>query len=292
MITENRFFYSGGSRISARVRIPQKQKSPAIVINHGYSGDKEEYDAMAEYLCERGFLTLQFDSRGCGGSEAQKGRMMCATEWTEDAANAVSYAASLGEADESRIGFTGCSMGGAITIYMAAMDRRVKCAVAMAPVACGEVVLEESWKRNKGGQQFEEFIKRLEADSQTVVSTGKSEYVSVPYALGMSEADEADYCLFREQHPEMVRDVPLESVVNSFLFFEPRLYASRITIPLLLIHGDADTLVSVKQSLSIKEIVRSRCELAVIKGAPHALPTSEFAPDVFTQAAKWFADNL
>ncbi len=292
MITEDRTFYSGGKRISARVRIPRSEKSPVVVINHGYSGDKEEYDAMAQYLCERGFLTLQFDSRGCGGSEAQKGRMMCSTEWAEDAANAVSYAASLDEADENRIGFTGCSMGGAMTIYMAAMDRRVKCAVAMAPVACGRAVLEESWERNKGGKQFQKFIERLATDSKTVASIGKSEYVTVPYALGMSEADEADYCLFREEHPEMVCEVPLESVVNSFLFFEPRLYATRIKVPLMLIHGDADTLVSVRQSLSLKEVVSSPCDLVVIKGAPHPLPTSEFTQDVFYHAAKWFAEYL
>ena len=292
MITEDRFFYSAGKRISARVRIPQQGKSPVIVINHGYSGDKEEYDAMGQYLCDRGFLTLQFDSRGCGGSEAQKGRMMCSTEWAEDAVSAVSYAAGLEEADENRIGFTGCSMGGAITIYMAAMDRRVKCAVAMAPVACGEAVLAENWKRNKGEQQFQTFIKRLEADSKMVASTGKSEYISVPYALGMSETDEADYCLFRAQHPEMVCDVPLESVVNSFLFFEPRLYASRINVPLMVIHGDADTLVSVKQSYAIKEVVSSRCDLVIIKGAPHPLPTSEYAQDVFYHTAHWFAEYL
>ena len=292
MITEDRIFYSAGKRISARVRIPQQGKSPAIVINHGYSGDKEEYDAMAQYLCERGILTLQFDSRGCGGSEAQKGRMMCATEWAEDAISAVSYAAGLEQADENCIGLTGCSMGGAMTIYMAAMDSRVKCAVAMAPVACGEAVLEENWKRNRGEQQFQTFLRRLEADSQTVASTGKSDYVSVPYALGMSEADEADYCLFRDKHPEMVCDVPLESVVNSFLFFESRLYASRINVPLMLIHGDADTLVSVRQSLTLKEAISSRCDLVIIKGAPHPLPTSAFAQDVFYHAAKWFAEYL
>jgi pimeloyl-ACP methyl ester carboxylesterase len=162
----------------------------------------------------------------------------------------------------------------------------------MAPVASGRTVLEENWKRNKGEQQYRAFLKRLEADRKAVASTRKSEYVTVPYALGMCEADEADYCMFRDQHPEMVRDVPLESVANSFLFLKPRLYAPAVNVPLMLIHGDADTLVSVKQSFSIKEIVRSRCDLVIINGAPHPLPTSEFAPDVFYHAAKWFAEYL
>ena len=262
------------------------------MINHGYSGDKEEYDAMAEHLCDRGFLTLQFDSRGCGGSEAQKGRMMCATEWIEDAANAVSYAASLGEVDESRIGFTGCSMGGAVTVCMAALDARVKCAVAMAPVADGRAVLEENWLRNRGREQYLAFLQRLDIDSKAAAGTGKSEHVSVPYALGMNAADEADYILFRNEHPEMVRDVPLESVVNSFLLFKPGLLAPAITMPFLLIHGDADTLVSMKHSISIRKAVRSECELAVIKGAPHPLPTSEFALEVFARAAEWFLKYL
>ncbi len=292
MRVEERPFFSAGKRIAARVRIPRQQQSPAIVINHGYSGDKQEYDAMAHYLCERGFLTIQFDSRGCGESEAPKGRMMCGTEWLEDAANAVSYAAGLEEADADKIGFTGCSMGGALTVCMAALDSRVKCAVAMAPLASGREMLGENWTRNRSREAYEAFLRELEADSRETVKAGISKYVSVPYALGMGEADERDYHRFRDEHPGMVRDVPLESVANSFLRFEPWLYASAVEVPLLLMHGSADTIVSLRHSQRIRACVHTRCELKVIDGAPHPLPTSDYAPQVFELAADWFEQYL
>ncbi len=131
-------YYSSGSKVSAILGYPEgfkkSGKYPAVVLSHGYSGNKEEYNDMANELNKHGFVTLQFDSRGCGRTQGVKGRMICNTEWLEDAESAVTYISSLECVDQERIGFTGCSMGGAMTVYMAALDSRIKCAVAMAPL--------------------------------------------------------------------------------------------------------------------------------------------------------------
>lgn len=281
-------FLSSGKRIAARVRLPDKKDCPAVVINHGYSGDKQEYDVMAATLCEHGYATVQFDSRGCGESESEKGRMMCSTEWVEDAVAAVSFASGLKGVDPRRIGFTGCSMGGAISLVMAAMDKRVQCAVLMAPLGDGPDQLSGNWRKNRGEEPYRRFLAEIRDDLAAVAKGSPSRQVSVPYALAMTEADERDFFAFRDAQPEMVRDVPLESVANSLLHFKPDLLCGNVEIPLMLLHGTADDIVPIRQSYAIRDKIKSPCELVVIEGAPHPLPTSSFAPEVFAHTVRWF----
>ena len=293
METTDTQFYSAGKRISARLRMPQRHNGgvSGIVINHGYSGDKEEYDDMAAYLCGRGFATLQIDSRGCGGSEAQKGRMMCATEWYEDAHSAVSFLQSVDGVNKDSIGYTGCSMGGAVTLYMAAKDPRVKCAVALAPFAYSQYV-KESWLKNVGEAGYNRFMNEIEQDCLDTAAGKQSKMVSVPYALGMSQADADEFFDFRDKHPQMVRDVPLESVYHSLIVNDPHIYADVISKPLMVIHGDADTIIPVESSCRLLERVRAKKEFILITKGVHALPMSDQKDAVCEHAARWFTENL
>lgn len=290
--THDTSFYSGNLRLEAVLRLPDVSgPHPAVVFIHGYSGDMAEYDAMADYLCREGFATLQFNLRGCSAN-SKKGLMLCATEWMEDAANAVSYLSWLEETDASRIGITGCSMGGAVTLMMAALDPRIRCAVAMAPVGDGRAVLETAWAKNKNREAFEAFLTELYADMSEAAHNGVSRMVDVPYALCFNEKDDADYRQYRAGHPEMVSRVPLASVFNSFLYMKPINHCADIRCPVMLLHGDADEIVELKQSEAILKKITAPCELKVIRGAPHPLPVSEQAGEVFAAAAGWFAKYL
>lgn len=288
----NKVFYSSGNKIAARVRIPEQKNPsellPAIVINHGYSGDKNEYDPMAEALCGAGYATLQFDSRGCGKSEAEKGRMMCATEWIEDAYNAVSYILTYPCIDPDRVGFTGCSMGGAVTIAAAATDKRVKSAIAISPVSNGLCMLERNWKKFRGEQAYKKYLKELRQDGLDVANGKASKMVSVPYALGMNAEDEKEYLKVRMMDPEMVSMVPLESITNSFVLFKAEVYAKDIEIPFLILHGDADEIVSIEQSKALSEKIKCQKGFVIVKDGPHPLPMSNKAREVFEHTVAWF----
>ena len=286
-------FYSAGKKIAARLRLPgaSVQEAPGIVLNHGYSGDKEEYDDMAAYLCSRGFVTLQFDSRGCGGSEAVKGRMMCATEWYEDAHSAVSFLQTIDGVNKESIGYTGCSMGGAATLYMAAKDPRVKCAVALAPFAYSRYV-KQSWLKKTGEAAYARFLAQLQEDARCTARGKLSATVSVPYALAMNDADTREYCEFRDAHPQMVCDVPLESVYHSLILNDPYIFAESIRVPFMVIHGDADTIIPVESSYRLMTHIKARKEFIVISEGVHALPTSDQMETVFEHTARWFGENL
>lgn len=289
MRVEECLFFSNSKRISARVRVPDGNGPfPAVVINHGYSGDKQEYDAMASVLAQGGYLTLQFDSRGCGESEAAFGAMMCSSEWLEDAISAVSYVSALEKTDRDRIGYAGCSMGGAVTVYMAAMDHRVKAAVAMAPVLYGPEMMEIQWTENRGRAAYLEFLSEMEEDLEHTSKGEASRLVSVPYALGMTKKDEDEYLAERSLHSEMVSHVPLSSVFNSFMVFRPGDLCPRISIPMLILHGNHDTLVPMRHSKEAIKHLNQECRLTVIEGGVHALPTCEKSPEVFQHTKNWF----
>ena len=287
-------FSSGGRKIAGIFRHPgpASVQLPCIVINHGYSGFKEEYDDLAASLNAAGYATLQFDSRGCGGSEAPLGRMMCSTEWVEDADAAVTWASAQPGVDRGRMGFTGCSLGGVMALYAAAHDRRVRSVAEMSAFSDGYAQLEEAWTSRRGPAAWLAFLGDLERDAVHVVSGGRSRMISVPDALAMVDQDRDDYMSDRRGKPGIVTEVPLESVRSGFLNFCPLPWLARITIPVMVLHGTADMIVPPRHARVIYEELKCRKELVMIEGAPHPLPLYEGKAGVFTHVVRWFDQTL
>src|SRR5438093_13137599 len=85
-------FYSEGSRLEGDLFLPSDlrrgEKRPGLVLCHGFTGIRElvlpEY---AKVFTEAGCVSLTFDSRGCGGSEGQKWRLI-PLEQSDDLSNA------------------------------------------------------------------------------------------------------------------------------------------------------------------------------------------------------------
>lgn len=287
-------FFSGGCRITGSFRLPEAPAGlvPCVIINHGYSGYKEEYDSLAEVLNDHGFATLAFDSRGCGSSQAPLGRMMCATEWWEDAEAAITWASSREPVDSSRIGYAGCSMGGALALRVASSDRRVRAAVAMCSFADGYSQLEEVWTERRGERAWCAFLDELDEDARSVARGETSRIVTVPYVLAFLKDDERWYMEEREGRDGLVTSVPLESVWNSFLMMRPIQWCPDITVPTLLLHGTHDTIVPPHHSETLFGVLGCEKKLAMIDNAPHPLPFCDQSPIVFAHTVEWFARHL
>jgi uncharacterized protein len=110
---------SDGLRITGVLNIPAGEGPfPVIVMNHGYyprsqysSGDGSQ--RAAEYLTRRGYLTISSDYRSWGGSDVAASFFH--TGLVADVMNLIASLTSLPQADVSRIGMWGHSMGGGIT---------------------------------------------------------------------------------------------------------------------------------------------------------------------------------
>ncbi|WP_374108138.1 alpha/beta fold hydrolase [Saccharopolyspora sp. 6V] len=122
-------------QIDSTLYAPAATPAPAVVIAHGLGGDKTDADAQARELVRRGFAVLTYSARGFGGSSGRI-RLNAPEYEVSDAHQIVDWLARQpevqrdGESDP-RVGFTGVSYGGALSLLVAGSDPRVD---AIAPV--------------------------------------------------------------------------------------------------------------------------------------------------------------
>lgn len=162
---EKVFFASEGANCAAFIGIPESGRGarhPAIVLGHGFGIRKESLVDEAEYLTRAGFLTLAIEYRSLGESEGEPRGSIFPLNQVEDFRNAVSFLRRRDDVDPDRIGIWGASFGGGVAILTAAIDRRIKCVVAMAPIVNGRKWLDSVW----GGSRFQMLREMVEADRE------------------------------------------------------------------------------------------------------------------------------
>ncbi|MET9425219.1 MULTISPECIES: alpha/beta fold hydrolase [unclassified Streptomyces] len=117
------YFTSGGD-----------ERRPAVLLGHGFGGSKEDVRAQAEQLARDGYAVLTWSARGFGRSTGRIGLNDPDRE-VKDVSRLIDWLAKRPEvtldADgDPRVGMSGSSYGGAISLLGAAYDRRVD---AIAP---------------------------------------------------------------------------------------------------------------------------------------------------------------
>jgi uncharacterized protein len=140
---------SDGLRITGVLNVPAGEGPfPVIVMNHGYyprsqysSGDGSQ--RAAEYLTQRGYITVSSDYRSWGGSDVTASFFH--TGLVTDVLNLIASLASLPQADTSRIGMWGHSMGGGITMKILTLESPVRAAVLYAPNSADDADLIARW---------------------------------------------------------------------------------------------------------------------------------------------------
>jgi dienelactone hydrolase len=131
---------SDGLTITGVLQIPKvgEPPYPVIVMNHGFfsryiynSGDGT--DRAADFLNRRGYLTVSSDYRSWGGSDTAESLFYSGL--AIDVINLMNALPSIPEADTSRIGMWGHSMGGGVTAKVLTIDSRIKAAVLYSSVS-------------------------------------------------------------------------------------------------------------------------------------------------------------
>ncbi len=86
------------------------------------------YPLLAERICHQGFTVLIFNFRGTGASNGN----LDILGWTRDLEAVIDYLYPLPEVDRSRLSLLGFSGGAAVSVYVAAQDKRVSSVVTCA----------------------------------------------------------------------------------------------------------------------------------------------------------------
>jgi dienelactone hydrolase len=175
------------STIPAYVLIPDgagpQDPRPAVLCAHGHGIGKDALAGIAEAgyerqlavaLARQGFVTMAPDWRGFGERAdrdewvRRSGRDGCNVAYMAygyfgyqllqlnicDAARCLDYLQSRPDVDATRLGCMGCSFGGTMTTYTAALDRRIKAAVIVCYLSTITDALNDRGRGNTCGNQF------------------------------------------------------------------------------------------------------------------------------------------
>lgn len=139
----------GGARVHAKLVKPRKPSGSATLFFHGYTGASHPFVDLVAYAAQ-GHVVAAMDCRGQGGQSEDVGSVKGNThhghiirglaEGPEkllyrsiflDTAQLARVVMDMPEVDETRVGSTGGSQGGALALVCAALEPRIKrCASA------------------------------------------------------------------------------------------------------------------------------------------------------------------
>ncbi len=146
----------GGARVYAKLLVPKgADKNPAVVRFHGYAGNSGDWVNYVAYA-QSGFVVAALDCRGQGGKSEDMGSVKGNTYHGQiirglddpdpdklltralflDAAQLARVVMDLPFVDENRVGATGGSQGGALTLACAALEPRIKRLAPTFPFMC------------------------------------------------------------------------------------------------------------------------------------------------------------
>ncbi|MER3544630.1 MAG: peptidase [Chloroflexota bacterium] len=191
---------SDGLRITGIMNIPSGAGPfPVIILNHGYvtppSVSGTYLRDYADYYASWGYLTISPDYRGYGGSD--EGDNAFRIGYAIDVLNLVSSVQTLPQADASRIGMWGHSMGGGISTYVMVIDPRVKAFVLYAAMSADAA---ENWRHirtmwdRSGPDEWAQWIGGTPDELPEVYARLSPihylEYVRAPVSIHHGEADD------------------------------------------------------------------------------------------------------
>ncbi|MFO7534582.1 MAG: acetylxylan esterase [Kiritimatiellia bacterium] len=168
-------FYTGvgGSRIHAKLWKPKgaKGKRPAILVFHGYSGNCGDWVSQLAYAAE-GFVVAALDCRGQGGQSEDRTSIQGPTlrghiiRGIDDAPEKMTFrniyldtaqlakiVMALPEVDPDRVGCTGGSQGGGLTLACASLEPRIRRAAPVFPFLCD---YRRVWEMDQAKDAYQE----------------------------------------------------------------------------------------------------------------------------------------
>lgn len=153
-------YWSDGLKIYALLTVPMGDKPaggwPVILFNHGYIAPQSyqtlpsvgQYATYFPVFSKNGYLVFKPDYRGNGKSEGQATSTYYSPDYTIDDLNALSSIKKYRDANPTKIGVWGHSMGGNITLRDLVINQTdIKAAVIWGGVVGSYDDLINNWQR-------------------------------------------------------------------------------------------------------------------------------------------------
>ena len=286
-------FYSEGIKLAGDLFLPADVKPgdrrAGIVLCHGYTGVRSIYlPDNARVLAEAGYVVMSFDYKGWGDSEGPKSRLAPYSR-VADVQAALTFLSAQPEVDAARLGIYGTSYGGATVVFVAAVDLRVRCVVAVVGVGNGA-----RWMRSvRRPDEYHDLLTRAAADRDKRVLTGVSDLADRNEVLLPDRQSAELGAAARRDNPAAVTQLPLE-FVDDTLGFNPEWIVDRIAPrPVLFITTDDDRLVPPQESEAMFARAGEPKKLVVLKGVGHyEVYGGEAFRQVMDETVAWYKTHL
>ena len=260
---------NGDRAVPATVVVPDGDGPfPAVVMNHGHGGGRQEgggFGRLADALAKSGIATIRMDFAGVGDSTAPWTDQTL-TSMISDSNASLDYLVANYPVDPDRLGLFGYSMGGRIALTIAQQpDTPYKAVGLLAPSA------------NPG-------------DDLILLLAGSPEEAARLYEEAKSEKGYADYTTMYGQQQQlslgwfedMKASHPLDGI-------------SAFTGPMLVVHGDKDTVISPAENEAVIAAY-PKSGIVLVPEADHGYGFYSDQPEVSalveSSFAEFFAANL
>lgn len=241
-ITEQRINGAGAVTLDTSLYLPQHLPAPAILLAHGFTGDKTSVSAQAKSLSEHGYVVLTWTARGFGKSTGEIS-MNAPSGEVADVSKLIDYLATRAEVIQQSthnplVGITGDSYGGAVSLLTAGLDNRID---AVAANITWNNLTSALFPQNSNDRSFGPYKKFWAGTFFSLAS--------LPNAFGGECGTFApDWCqAFKDA---VATGVPTAADEKLLLASSPSTVASKISAPTLLMQGEADSLFPLSESIA------------------------------------------
>lgn len=235
------------------------KKYPAVLLCHGLGGHKvgryRVYVSLAKHLAELGIATLRIDFRGSGDSEGEFHDMTLEGE-VSDALEGMKFLQEHKNVDPSRLAIVGRSLGSAVAVITASRFQKMKSMCLWAPVFDGHA-WEEKWKK---------------VHALDIHPSHKEELMTI-------EGQTPGYEFFKQFF-----NMKLEHEIQKL---HP--------VPMLLIHGSQDTVVTIDHSekyLKARLNADSETKYIQLPNSDHHFSNIADRQKALEETCKWLSSTL
>ncbi|MEU6853016.1 alpha/beta fold hydrolase [Actinacidiphila alni] len=274
-------------------------RRPAVLLGHGFGGSKDDVRGQAEALARHGYAVLTWSARGFGHSTGRIGLNAPDGE-VADVRGLVDWLARRPEVlldapGDPRVGISGVSYGGAISLLAAGHDPRID---AIAPRMTywnlsDALFPNDVYKKLWSGI----FFSSGSAPLGTGTGDGGAPAGELPPGAGQSAADplcgrfEPSVCALYQRVAQAGK--PDAAARAALTALSPSAVASRIKVPALIVQGQTDSLFTLAQSDAMAKAIKANgAPVAVdwIAGGHDGGPTEDGRID--KRVTAWFDHYL
>ena len=232
---------AGGIALDATIYLPAVTPAPAILLAHGFSGDKKSVATQATQLALHGYVVLAWTARGFGNSTGEIS-MDSPTGEVADVSKLIDYLATRKEVrkqstNDPLVGIAGDSYGGGVSLLAAGYDKRID---AVAANITWNNLTQVFFPQNSNDPSFGPY-KKFWAGTFFALAT-------LPNAVaGECGTFTPEWCkAFKDA---VATGLPTKEDQKLLEASSPSTITNRITAPTLLMQGEADSLFPLSESI-------------------------------------------